>query len=235
MKKQLEEIRRLVDELEAEQYTNSSVEMPGFHALELPAVIHEIVDDLQPLLSPYEATFYWYLFRHSIAKSGEPILRISTRRLQKGVVKSARSGRAHNPIAEQKIRDILQELERLGAIRKEGEPNRDGTPYRVMMPDEIQACREYRRQRSKSEPLAEVHSGEIDFYNVRQNRLKVFERDEYTCRYCQKQLTRFTATLDHVTPVTEGGDNSFENLLTACLHCNSRKNRRPVSDLLAEN
>jgi hypothetical protein len=47
----------------------------------------------------------------------------------------------------------------------------------------------------------------------------------YKCRYCEKQLTQFTATLDHVRAVAEGGDNSFDN---------SRKRRRPVGDFLAE-
>jgi 5-methylcytosine-specific restriction endonuclease McrA len=65
-------------------------------------------------------------------------------------------------------------------------------------------------------------------------RLRVFERDEYKCPYCQEQLTHFTATLDHVKPVAEGGDNSFDNLVTACLNCNSQKHRRPVSEFLAE-
>ena len=40
--------------------------------------------------------------------------------------------------------------------------------------------------------------------------------------------------LDHVKPVAEGGDNSFENLVTACLDCNSTKQKRPLGDFLAE-
>jgi 5-methylcytosine-specific restriction endonuclease McrA len=50
----------------------------------------------------------------------------------------------------------------------------------------------------------------------------------------RQALTRFTATLDHVTPVAEGGDNGFENLVTACFGCNSRKHKRPLGDFLAE-
>ena len=74
---------------------------------------------------------------------------------------------------------------------------------------------------------------DIDYYNVRENRIKVY-RDAYKCRYCEKQLTRFTATLDHVTPIAERGDNSLGNLVTACLSCNSRKHRQPLGDFLAE-
>ena len=72
---------------------------------------------------------------------------------------------------------------------------------------------------------------ELDYYNVKENRLKVAERDNYKCHYCSKQLTRFTATLDHIQPVSEGGDNSYENLVTACLHCNSRRGSRPVMEM----
>ena len=85
-----------------------------------------------------------------------------------------------------------------------------------------------------AEPEAAIAAVDIDYYNVRENRINVYERDAYKCRYCDKQLTRFTATLDHVTPVAEGGDNGFDNLATACLDCNSRKHRRPVGDFPTE-
>ena len=80
-----------------------------------------------------------------------------------------------------------------------------------------------------AKPIDEI----VDYYNVRENRLKVYDRDDYHCRYCGKQLTRFTSTLDHVHPVAEGGDNSIDNLVTACLECNSQKNSRPLGDYLA--
>jgi 5-methylcytosine-specific restriction endonuclease McrA len=62
----------------------------------------------------------------------------------------------------------------------------------------------------------------------------VFERDEYKCRYCGKQLTRFTATLDHIQPVSKDGDNSYDNLVTACLHDNSQRGSRPVMEIIIE-
>ena len=227
----LEKIRQLLSELEAEMETGTeSIGDRDFAALELPLIIQEIVDDLQPLLSPYEAAFYWYLFRHSIAENGNPLLRVSTRGLQSRVVKSSRS----DTISLQHVRETLAALETFGAIRKEGEPNRDGTPYRVLRPDEIEACRRFRAERTATEPKPEIAAADIDYYNVRENRIKVYERDAYKCRYCEKQLTRFTATLDHVTPVAEHGGNSFDNLVTACLNCNSRKHKRAVGDFLAE-
>ncbi len=235
MKEHFEKIRSLLNEIEEKSASVSESEGGhDFSALELPTIIEEIVDDLQPLLTPYEAAFYWYAFRHSIAKNGNPNVRLSSRAARSGVLKSSKSNAVENRISQHKVQEIYRALEKIGALRKTGEPNLDGTLYQVLTPDEIEACRKFRAERKAQEPKPDVKENEIDFYNVRENRSKVFERDGYKCRYCGKQLTRFTATLDHVTPVAERGDNSFENLLTACLDCNSRKHKRPVGDFLAE-
>ena len=235
MRERLEQIRQLLSDLESEMESGStSTADRDFSALELPGIIQEIVDDLQPLLTPYEAAFYWYAFRHSIAKDGNPHVRLG-KALRRGVVvKSSYSTAIQNSISEEKFREIVRALEVAGALRKEGESTRDGTLFRVLIPDEIEACRRFRAERMATEPKPEIPATDIDFYNVRENRIKVYERDAYKCRYCEKQLTRFTATLDHVTPVAEGGDNAFENLVTACLGCNSRKHKRPVGDFLVE-
>lgn len=235
MNARLEKIHQLLIELDDEMATGvAATGDRDFSALELPLIIQEIVDDLQPLLSPYEAAFYWYAFRHSIANDGNPHVRLSGKALRRGCVKSSYSTAVENTISETKVREIFRALEVIGAIRKEGEPNRDGTLYRVMIPDEIEASRKFRAERTATEPKPEIAAADIDFYNVRENRIKVYERDGYQCRYCQKQLTRFTATLDHVMPVAEGGDNGCANLVTACLSCNSRKHKRPVGDFLVE-
>ena len=50
-------------------------------------------------------------------------------------------------------------------------------------------------------------------------------RAEYLCEYCHTnerwQYVRFT--FDHLIPVSEGGEDSQENLALACFHCNRRK------------
>lgn len=234
MKEQLEQIRRLLDELEnSVPKVITAQNSTDFSAFELPRVIQEIVDDLQPLLTPYQAAFYWYMFRHSIAENGSPLVRVSTRELQTDAVKS-QSTRSEAKISITYIREKLAALEALGVIRKQGEPDNSGTPYRIFIPDEIESCRKFRAERLGRSAKPELLEKDLDFYNVRENRVKVFERDGYKCRYCGKQLTRFTATLDHTKPVCEGGENSFENLLTACLNCNSRKNRKAMGDFLAD-
>ncbi|HVN92280.1 MAG TPA: hypothetical protein VMT38_01215 [Terracidiphilus sp.] len=146
MNQRIEKIRQLLNELETEPEAQAAAN-PDFSASELSHVIQQVVDDLQPQLSPYDAAFYWFLFRHSIATDGDPHLRVSTRQLQTAVVKSSYSQLEENPVSLGKVQDTLRALEAIGAIRKEGEPNRDGTLYRVMIPDEIDACRKYRQER----------------------------------------------------------------------------------------
>ncbi|KPJ57837.1 MAG: hypothetical protein AMS15_09565, partial [Planctomycetes bacterium DG_23] len=57
-------------------------------------------------------------------------------------------------------------------------------------------------------------------------KLEVFERDEFRCRYCGARLSLYTATVDHITPLSKGGDNSLENLVTSCMKCNAKKGTR---------
>jgi hypothetical protein len=182
------------------------------------------------------------MLRHTIVETGNQLMRVSSYKLQAGVVKSAYAGTPKGgkevdsaTSSLKTVRTALDGLEAVGAIRRESEPNREGTLFRVLLPEEIEVCRRAREARAATLPSPVIDEArEADYYNVRENRLKVYERDNYCCRYCQKQLTRFTATLDHVHPVAEGGDNSLGNLVTACLDCNSRKNVRPLGDFLAE-
>lgn len=162
MNERLEQIRKLLNELEREIKMGAPAGDRDFPALELPLIIQQIVDDLQPQLSPYDAAFYWFLFRHSIAKDGDPHLRVSTRHLRTAVVKSSYSQAEENPVSLGKVQDTLRALEAIGAIRKEDEPNRDGTLYRVLIPEEIEACRKYRAERQSSEQQLKFPSSGIE-------------------------------------------------------------------------
>jgi hypothetical protein len=150
------------------------------------------------------------------------------------MTKVVRSAQTQRNVAFTTVQKCLAELEKIGAIRKEGAPRRGGSLYRVLLPDEIAACREAKRAaRVKPAPVVDVKT-EADFYNVRENRRKIFERDDYKCRYCARQLTRHTATLDHVVPVRAGGGNGWDNLVTACFDCNASKTGRALGDFLAD-
>lgn len=49
----------------------------------------------------------------------------------------------------------------------------------------------------------------------------VFNRDGRTCRYCGSKNEPFH--LDHVYPVSKGGETSTDNLVTSCRRCNAKK------------
>ncbi len=163
MNERVEKMRQLLRELEAEMSTGTRMEDAYSSSNELALVVQRIVDDLQPLLTPYDAAFYWFLFRHSIAKDGQPFLRVSTRHLSRAVVRSSYSQAEENTISLGKVQDTIRALEGIGAIRKEGEPNREGTLYRVMVPDEIEACRQFRAERIVAEPELLFPSSGIEF------------------------------------------------------------------------
>jgi hypothetical protein len=238
MNARIQKIRQLLNELEGQDEGYLAGDR-GFSALELPAIIQAIVDDLQPLLTPYDAAFYWFLFRHTIAKDGSPHIRVSTRYLRRAVVRSSYSQADENSVSLGKVQETLRALEAVGAIRKEGEANRQGTQYRVMIPEEIEACRRFRAERTATETalMFPASDAEEEEDKAQATRLRIFERDAYRCRRCEKALTRFTATLDRVNPNGQeepGGEDGDEALMTTCADCNSLKRVGSSDALVAE-
>jgi len=61
---------------------------------------------------------------------------------------------------------------------------------------------------------------------VKFTRQHLFERDKYTCQYCGGLFSQRELNLDHVIPRDRGGKTSWENIVTSCLHCNTRKGNR---------
>jgi 5-methylcytosine-specific restriction endonuclease McrA len=52
-------------------------------------------------------------------------------------------------------------------------------------------------------------------------RVEIFHRDNYTCQYCGQESNQLT--LDHVSPRHQGGQHTWENVVSACVRCNRRK------------
>ncbi len=52
-------------------------------------------------------------------------------------------------------------------------------------------------------------------------RIEVFNRDQHSCQYCGKETRQLT--LDHVIPRYQGGQHTWENVVSACIPCNRRK------------
>ncbi|OQY18829.1 MAG: HNH endonuclease [Anaerolineaceae bacterium 4572_32.1] len=50
---------------------------------------------------------------------------------------------------------------------------------------------------------------------------EILRRDNYRCQYCGRRFSRLT--VDHVIPRRLGGQHSWENVVSACPSCNSKK------------
>jgi len=70
--------------------------------------------------------------------------------------------------------------------------------------------------------LLTVYNGFV-LREVRLCRKNIFERDRCQCQYCGKVLPKHELTIDHVIPRSRGGEDTWENLVLACLSCNLRK------------
>jgi len=54
-------------------------------------------------------------------------------------------------------------------------------------------------------------------------RFEVFKRDNFTCAYCGNTPPRVILEIDHIEPVSNGGTNNINNLITSCFDCNRGK------------
>jgi 5-methylcytosine-specific restriction endonuclease McrA len=62
----------------------------------------------------------------------------------------------------------------------------------------------------------------------------LFARDDYSCMYCGRHRSELRGrqflTRDHVLPRSRGGENTWENVVTACSPCNNRKGSRTPAE-----
>ncbi len=54
-------------------------------------------------------------------------------------------------------------------------------------------------------------------------RFEVFKRDGFTCQYCGAVPPAVVLEVDHIRPVSAGGTDDRDNLITACFDCNRGK------------
>jgi 5-methylcytosine-specific restriction endonuclease McrA len=63
----------------------------------------------------------------------------------------------------------------------------------------------------------------LPFRKVALSRANIFRRDGHKCAYCG---SRQNLTIDHVVPRSQGGKDTWDNLVTACQVCNTKKGDR---------
>jgi hypothetical protein len=110
----------------------------------------------------------------------------------------------------------MPRLERKGLIRTCGR-GYHGRTYEVLLPREIPGCV---RGPSRAEDRF------LDLSNCIKNpvlRRAIYEREGGKCFYCRERVRPKDIILEHTTPVADGGDHSYRNVVLSCFPCNSSK------------
>ena len=61
------------------------------------------------------------------------------------------------------------------------------------------------------------------------SRKNILKRDFHICQYCNSK-SHFM-TIDHIIPKDKGGHDSWENLVAACVPCNTKKSNKLLKDI----
>ena len=61
-------------------------------------------------------------------------------------------------------------------------------------------------------------------------RFEVLYRDNSRCQYCGAKPPNCALVIDHIHPVSNGGDNAVANLVTSCVECNYGKSDQELED-----
>ena len=129
-------------------------------------------------------------------------------------------------------RDAVRRLVEHGALRLV-ERSKAGYVVEVRLPEEIRAARtDSAGANGAGRAPRAVNIEEMDFLQNRALRQAIHARDGARCFYCLRQVTTTVKCLDHVVPRAEGGRNSYRNLVSCCLECNTNKGERQAEDFL---
>ena len=65
--------------------------------------------------------------------------------------------------------------------------------------------------------LRDASHRELGLQKWKDQRIRVLKRDGYICAYCGQEADQ----VDHVIPINKGGTDHPDNLVAACMFCNS--------------
>jgi 5-methylcytosine-specific restriction endonuclease McrA len=183
-------------------------------------------------LSITDRAVYSHLIRHSRLE-GRLQLHFSMPWLARGI------GISTGP-----VRESVRRLVVLGALRLIRR-SKAGHVVDVLLPDEIRGLRPgspgvagATATLSRHSSLATRHCStsphleELDFLKTRALRQSIHLRERGHCFYCLRRTDARVQCLDHVVPRARAGHNSYRNLVSSCLECNSLKGERPAAHFL---
>ena len=97
----------------------------------------------------------------------------------------------------------------------------------VRLPHEVRALQAAEAAtRGSARSSGAVSFAETDFLRTRALRRSIHTREGGRCFYCLRRLIDQRRCLDHVVPQANLGNNSYRNLVSCCLDCNSNKAAR---------
>ena len=91
------------------------------------------------------------------------------------------------------------------------------------------------RRQCRHRRRARMHNAQIEEVDP----LVIAKRDKYKCHICRKRVNMdldvqdiYSPTMDHLIPISLGGDHTYANIRLAHRICNSRKGNRAVNEQL---
>jgi predicted DNA-binding transcriptional regulator len=189
--------------------------------LDAVQVCKEFEDVLAPRLklSILERAVYSHLLRHS-RHEGKLRLRFTILWLASNMGVTAR-----------RVRQAVRRLVEKGVLRLIERSN-IGHVVEVLLPREVRAAHSNQSAPACSMPSGGANLEQLDFWRTRPLRLAIHAREAGLCFYCLRQTPGRDHCLDHVLPVAKAGTNSYRNLVSCCMDCNSRKRDVSAPDFL---
>ena len=131
-------------------------------------------------------------------------------------------------------REAVRRLAEQGVLRLV-ERSKAGHVAEVRLPEEIRCVRMRgsmgRAQEGEREAAAtDIES--VNFLKTRELRRMIHARERGRCFYCQRRINPRLECIDHVVPRARVGCNSYRNLVSACMECNSEKGEQPAEEFL---
>jgi hypothetical protein len=184
-------------------------------------VCKEFEDVLAPRLklSVLDRAVYSHLLRHSFLE-GKLRLRFSI------VWLAGNLG-----ITSRRARQSVRRLVDIGALHLIERSN-IGHVVDVRLPQQLCAAHPNQSVPACSMPSGGANLEQLDFWRTRPLRLAIHAREAGLCFYCLRQTPTRDHCLDHVVPVAKDGTNSYRNLVSCCMDCNSRKRDLSAPDFL---
>lgn len=192
-----------------------TLDFTRMHEKALLAAIAEVSDRLIPQLhlDPYEQVLYWYLFRQThLSDAVEATISYAAIKRAIGVTKTAATRR-------------LRSLEEKGCI-KVVDKGWGGTKVSVFIPERILGLS------AASGEAQPVDIEAINFFAQEKYRDAILQREGNTCFYCLRKLSTENCALDHLVPQSDGGTDSYRNVVASCHACNSSKQDASAEDFL---